>query len=275
MKIIDTFTFYNELDILFYRLSLLYDIVDKFILVEASKTHKGNDKPLFYLENKERFKEFQDKIVHVIDYDLTSSPEHNIQTYLKDEVWLNENHQRNCIDYGIRTLNLSDEDIIIISDVDEIPNPQVILDIKNSAPRTYACALYQDMYYYNLTVKISDTWDFSKLLSYNYYRDVLKSIPQDCRVRDGIPVQLPGIMNGGWHLSYFGDASFIQNKLKQFAHQELNTEQYTNLNAIEDRIKNNKDLFGRSNHEWSITPIHENNNLPPGYEEFLTKFIPK
>jgi beta-1,4-mannosyl-glycoprotein beta-1,4-N-acetylglucosaminyltransferase len=274
MKIIDTFTFYNELDLLYYRLSLLYDVVDKFILVEASKTHKGNDKPLFYLENKARFKEFEDKIIHVIDYDLTSSAEHNIHLYLKDNIWKNENHQRNCIDYGIRSLNLSDEDIIIISDADEIPNPQVLIDIKNSQPRTYAYALLQDMYYYNLTMKSANLWFYSKIVSFNYYRDVLKSIPQYCRVRDGQLVQLPGIINGGWHLSYFGDASFIQNKLKQFAHQEYNIEQYTNLNAIEDKIKNNKDLFERNN-EWHKVPIHENNNLPPGYEEFLTKFIPK
>jgi beta-1,4-mannosyl-glycoprotein beta-1,4-N-acetylglucosaminyltransferase len=266
MRIIDTFTFYNEFDILYYRLSLLYDIVDKFIIVEATKTHKGNDKPLFFQENRERFKEFEDKIIHVIDCELAPDAKHDISKYLHDEVWQNENHQRNSIDYGIQTLNLAEDDIIIVSDVDEIPNPAVLINLNPT--QIYSHKLLQEMYYYNLTCKSNYEWTYSWLGSYGVYINNYDCKPQACRENHNIPF----IANGGWHLSYFGDAAFIQNKLKQFAHQEFNNEAYTDLKTIENRIKNKHDLFGRDNEQWSNVPIKENPNLPPGYEEFLVKF---
>lgn len=66
MKIVDAFSFYNEIDILYYRLSVLYPVVDAFVLVEATRTFRGIDKPMFYLENQERFRKFQDKIIHAL-----------------------------------------------------------------------------------------------------------------------------------------------------------------------------------------------------------------
>ena len=65
-KVYDCFTFFNEFELLEIRLNELDSVVDKFVLVEASKTHQGKEKPLFYNENKDRFKKFQDKIIHVI-----------------------------------------------------------------------------------------------------------------------------------------------------------------------------------------------------------------
>jgi beta-1,4-mannosyl-glycoprotein beta-1,4-N-acetylglucosaminyltransferase len=66
MKIIDCFTFYNELKLLEYRLNILYNIVDYFIIVEANQTHQGKSKKLYYNENKNRFEKFQDKIIHIV-----------------------------------------------------------------------------------------------------------------------------------------------------------------------------------------------------------------
>ena len=65
-KIIDCFTFYNELDMLTYRLNILNDIVDYFVLVEATHTHVGKEKPLFYKENKHLFEKFNHKIIHIV-----------------------------------------------------------------------------------------------------------------------------------------------------------------------------------------------------------------
>ena len=66
MKIFDVFLFFNELDLLEIRLNMLYPFVDYFVINEATQTFFGSDKPLYYLENKERFKKFEDKIVHNI-----------------------------------------------------------------------------------------------------------------------------------------------------------------------------------------------------------------
>jgi hypothetical protein len=79
-------------------------------------------------------------------------------------------------------------------------------------------------------------------------------------------------MNGGWHLSYFGDAQFIQNKLQNFSHQEYNKEEFTNLENINEKIKNKSDLFSRQN-TFEYIPIESNKNLPTRYKEFLLKYI--
>ena len=112
--IYDCFTFFNELDLLEIRLNTLNDYVDYFVLVEATKTFTGKDKPLYYNENKERFKQFENKIIHIIvdTYPDSTNP------------WVLENHQRNSIANGFA--NCKDNDIILISDLDEIPRPELI-----------------------------------------------------------------------------------------------------------------------------------------------------
>ena len=264
MKIIDTFTFYNELDMLYYRLSALYNFVDKFVLVEATLTFKGNPKPLYYEENKEKFKMFADKIVHVIVQDLIPNATHVYSDKQDDYVWKNENHQRNCIDYGIKTLKLSDEDLIMISDVDEIPNICNILYAIKSLPdtRQVAFALNQDMYYFNLQSMDTSGWGLSKIISYYFYVLYSGCSPQKCRM-----FRLNYILNGGWHLSYFGNPSFIQNKIMNFSHQEYNSEEYTNLQKIEEKIQNKADLFDRCSLKSIM--ICENSNLPPLHHIFF------
>lgn len=262
--------FYNELDILEYRLNILYDHIDHFILVESTRTHKGNEKPLFYDSNKERFAKFNDKIVHIIVTDLNPNPEVDyIDNFLKDGVWKNENYQRQCIDVGIKHLNLSPEDIIIISDVDEIPN---IENIKyyTSKEKIGIIKLAQFMYYYNLTTINIAFWIFSYIISYEEYK---KEENRDINIIRITHEKYNILENGGWHLSYFGDPKFIQNKLQQFAHQEYNNELYTNIDYITYRMKNNEDLFGRKNETYLNIPIENNIYLPPKYEKYLTKFI--
>jgi beta-1,4-mannosyl-glycoprotein beta-1,4-N-acetylglucosaminyltransferase len=91
MKIIDCFTFYNEFDILHYRLAALYDHVDYFILVEARTTHAGNPKPLFYMENEHLYERFRDKIIHMAVDLPFKSPNIN---YNNAEQWKNENEPK-------------------------------------------------------------------------------------------------------------------------------------------------------------------------------------
>ena len=118
--IIDCFPFFNELDVLELRLNILDEVVDKFILVEASKTQTKLDKPFYFEENKNRYSKFLDKIIHV-----------KIEDYPKEDGWAMENFQRNCIQLGLEKLNLTINDIIAISDVDEIWDPLVIKNLDN------------------------------------------------------------------------------------------------------------------------------------------------
>ena len=159
--IFDSFIFYNELEILEYRLNLLKDVVDYFILVEATHTFDGNPKELYYSQNKEQFKKFENRIIHIIvsDFPYINNPN-------KEEVWKNEKYQRNCILHGFEKIN--SEDYIIISDVDELPDPYTLTIIKKENT-LLAGQFEQDFYYYNLNSRIEDKWYSSKILKYNYY----------------------------------------------------------------------------------------------------------
>ena len=105
--IFDGFTFFNETEVLKLRLTELWDVVDRFILVEAPYTHTGNKKPLYYGDNLETFQPFSSKIIHVVVDDLPrdSNP------------WVPENFQREAIRRGLS--EASSEDWVMVSDVDD------------------------------------------------------------------------------------------------------------------------------------------------------------
>ena len=77
---------------------------------------------------------------------------------------------------------------------------------------------------------------------------------------------------GGWHLSYFGSAEFIKNKIEQFSHQELNLEEFTNIEKIKYRVDNNIDLYDRPNDKTEYISIKNNTYLPPLYDKYLKQF---
>lgn len=259
-KIIDCFLFYTELDMLQYRLSVLNDYVDYFVLVEATHTFSGKQKQLLYNENKNRFEKYKDKIIHLIVYDMPFQyPNIN---YDLNQQWLNEAYQRNCLKYGIDVLKLQDSDVIIISDVDEIPDTQILSKIKtNDLPINFN-SLEQDMYYYNLNIKHNDKWYFSKILNYKKYNEMNLTV-HDIRMNFGNNLCVP-IKNGGWHLSYFGTEENIKSKIMDFSHQELNTTEFTDVKKIKERINKGIDLFDRGIKITNV-PIEENNYLPPSY----------
>jgi beta-1,4-mannosyl-glycoprotein beta-1,4-N-acetylglucosaminyltransferase len=252
MKVIDCFIFYNEIDMLKFRLKELNDSVDFFVLVESIKTFQNNDKELFFENNKHQFTEYLDKIIHIIVKD-------NIPT--GENPWDREYYQRRCIDIGIKKLNLNNDDIIIISDLDEIPDSNTINNIKNSNNFNGIYNLEQDFYYYNLNTKYNSKWTAPKILNYGSYN----GDPQTTRVNDARPT----IKNGGWHFSYFGDVKFIKNKILNFSHNEFNNEFYLNNERILKQIKNGKDLYNRSDAIFKYIDIKDNNYLPKNYNDLL------
>lgn len=271
MKIIDSFIFYNELDLLKYRLTILNEYVAYFILVESKYTFSGKEKELYYDNNKDLFNDFNHKIIHIILEDFPYKyPNIN---YNLNEQWLNEYFHRNQISLGIQKLNLSDEDIIFTSDLDEIANPNILLQVKNNTlnfDKNGLNRLALDMYYYNLNTLIGrDCWHGIKLLTFAAYKNMKLSF-QDMRVHEhSHNVQI--IPNGGWHLSYFGDIDFIKNKLKNFSHQEYNNAKYVNDEFIKENIKNKKHLLNELA-KTEYIPTKENANLPPKYNEYLLKY---
>lgn len=249
MKIIDCFTFYNELKLLKFRFEYLYDTVDWFVLVEATKTYAGNPKPLFYRDNKEMFSKYRDKIIHIVVDDMPSGD------------WTRENFQRDCIDRGVKTLKLEAEDIVIISDLDEIPNRHTI---KNTSIPDGVNSLVQTFYWYNLNTRVDTSCPTAKIVNYKTYCEMTPD-----SIRKG-HCHVNYIPNGGWHFSYFGDVDFIQNKIKQFAHQEYNKPPYNTIEFIERHMREGSDMHADSHYNWHFHHVEINPaELPENYEMLL------
>jgi beta-1,4-mannosyl-glycoprotein beta-1,4-N-acetylglucosaminyltransferase len=269
MKIVDCFIFYNEIDLLYYRLNVLNDVVDFFVIVESTHTFIGKEKRLFFNDHKELFQPFEDKIIHIVVDDVPYRyPNINIQA---DDQWKNEIYQRNQIKRGLEKIDLNEEDIIIVTDVDEIPNKNVLKKIKNNEIWINLNELEMDFYYYSLNHKKRNKWHPARILSYHIYKYLqMFSISfNDIRFFNYSIIE-----NGGWHLSYFGDAVYIKNKIENFSHQEFNTDTNTNIHNINQRIENFSDVFGRDKDDEIIKiAVKDNTNLPPEYETYLQKFI--
>jgi beta-1,4-mannosyl-glycoprotein beta-1,4-N-acetylglucosaminyltransferase len=265
-KIVDCFIFYNELDLLNYRLNVLNDVVDKFVLVEATHSHVGKKKTLFYEENKSFFSKFADKIIHVIVDDFPFTEENiNISN---NEQWQNEHHQRNSIRKGLNQLKLQNDDLIIIADLDEIPDPKTLKKLKYTTGKIEAYRLEQDFYYYNLNSKRQERWYHSKIISYGYMKEINISC-QDVRFHS-----CPNLSRGGWHLSYFGNPEFIKNKLENFTHQEHNNSNIINIDHITKQINNCDDLFNRPGlNQMYRLDVEDNNYLPPMYDKYLQSYF--
>lgn len=262
-KIVDCFIFYNELEMLTYRLNILNDTVDYFVLVESIHTFVGKEKSLFYQENKQLFEKFNHKIIHIIVDDFPHKyPNINIKN---DEQWINERYQRDCISRGLDKLSLQNNDVITITDLDEIPNPKILEQIKNNEIVVDINILEMDFYYYNLNSKMDHLWHHAKMFTFKKYNEL--NIECD-KIRF---YNCPIIKNAGWHLSYFGNEKFIKNKLENFSHQEYNKVEFVDEKLIEQRVKSGKDLFDRPTSIINI-PIEDNDNLPPAYDIYLTNF---
>lgn len=196
--IIDCFPFWKELDLLEIRLNELYNTVDKFVIVEASRTQTLQPKPFFFEENKERYSKFLDKIVHIKidDYPDNSS-----------NLWNMENFQRNSISIGIDNLNLSDDDIILISDLDEIPRSNILNLLKQS--NSFECISFNMSFFaYFLNLKAKNrNWIGTVAVK---YKTLKQHTPQYFRnIKDSLPL----IQNGGWHFSWLGGYKQIHEKV--------------------------------------------------------------
>lgn len=256
MKIIDCFLFYNELNMLKVKLEYLYDVVDYFVIVESTLTHSGNQKPLYLLNNFSRFEKYKDKIIHIIVKDdiipiSLEKPKLSFITHINQNLLLEQKRlnslkrgdfQRNkAASEGLMRLSLDDEDIVIISDCDEIANRETLANLKmKGVDKMYA--FDQDLYYYTKhCIHTSNRWRLSKCIPYKFVKQYNYSLSNIRNI-----VGMPIIENGGWHLSYFGNIDFMIDKIIQSADQSMNKESHKNRELIKQRIQNNQDLFGRS-----------------------------
>lgn len=271
MKVYDCFTFFNEFELLELRLNLLNNVVDYFVLVEANKTHKNEIKEFNFEKNKHRFTEFLSKIIYIKVDDM---PE-----YDSSNEWKLENYQRNCIVRGLQ--NVAPEDIIFISDIDEIPKPDVLKLLNNNKSdvifRTRGrfqldllqvlrfpesvfkyhgmklldktpLALEQTLFYYFVNCRSKGSWNGTVITKAKNL-----STPQKLRNRRD---KFPRIRNCGWHFSYLGGVDKILLKMNSIVESKRNA---YSADYVKKCITNGLDLYGRSGqeHEYDFIDFNE------------------
>lgn len=224
--IVDCTMFHWEFDILELRMRELWDTVDYFVITESECDHRGNPRELALSNNLDKFTWAQEKMIVRVSSKLS-----NAQT-----TWDHEKYQRlRSVQYAFETLNLSEDDFLIISDVDEIARPAAVQEMAEVGGKF---TLHMPMYYYYFNLYVHD-WFHPKALSVKYLSD-----PNAIRT-GGLDKDFHIIYNSGWHFSYLGDENQIRHKLKTFAHDEMDTELFTNPDHIKNAINKNIDLFNR------------------------------
>jgi beta-1,4-mannosyl-glycoprotein beta-1,4-N-acetylglucosaminyltransferase len=193
--IVDTFIFYNELDVLETRLKNLKSYVDLFVLVESELTHMGQEKPLYFLENKHRYTSYNIRHIIIKKDEMPKG----------DDPWIRERFQRDYIYNGLYDIPIDSH--IMISDVDEIPDMKKVLFTDN------IISLHMYMYEYSYDyVFTGENW-IGTVVAPKHIVDVLGTdYFRSNRWKFNI------IPYAGWHLSSFGDYKHVYNKIKTYAH---------------------------------------------------------
>jgi beta-1,4-mannosyl-glycoprotein beta-1,4-N-acetylglucosaminyltransferase len=281
MKIFDTFLFGFELDLLEIRLNLLDPYVDYFVFSESTTTLSGVEKELYYKNNKDRFEKFNHKIIYNEIPDPTSeqlnqiSQQYNIAehpSYQRDV------YQKNSIK-SVLDQYCTDEDIVLWSDLDEVPNPEVLKDLSSFYDPNCVYNFAQDNFqgclnWFETTGTIlSQTPDFeygaekprwigTKMCSFSILKkytltDIRRPLNQENNLR---------IYPGGWHWSSVGSPEKgtlydrIMRKIKTSPHVDLNNPEL--IASLPQRLAEGRSPLGQDNASYSTIELTEENNFP-------------
>ncbi len=277
-KLFDVFLFLNELDLLELRLKTLYPIIDYFVITEVNETFSGKSKSLIFEKNRERFKQYNEKIIYnpitseklislkkpkwknyVSDLNKSLSYKHNGKParYIKESLRREISHRDSAI-LGFYDIANKD-DLILLSDLDEIPNPEAISDaIKKTITKPHYFKMTWFLYWINN--QVSEPWFGTVLFK---FRNLKGNSLDNFRFASSKEIKVPGpiIKNGGWHFSYLGGIDAIIYKLKSHPFQgykvliALLLDKFK-IRRIKNTIKQNKDIFFQ-NRTLSIIDIDE------------------
>lgn len=239
MKVFDCFTFFNELDLLEIRLQELWDTVDYFVLSEATISHSGKPKELHFDKNKARFEKYMSKIRHIIVDDIPET----------QDSWVRERFQRKALERGLT--DMQPEDIVIVSDMDEIPRAEAVELVKVDENDYERYIFTIPMLQYK--INYMKYFDISKQPNIMVVRGRAFTNPQQEREYTWPWVPKPAdivfIDHAGWHFTYFGDNDNAIVKLKNFAHTEADTPDMIKRHNIDWFIENKYGHHGNRYHE--------------------------
>jgi hypothetical protein len=281
MKIFDCFTFYNELDILEIRLQEHWNNVDYFVIAEANTTHIGSPKNYVFLDNQERFKPYLDKIIHVSVEDMPGVEEvYRIDPstghpHLWKNCWHNERHQRNCLIQGL--FNATDNDVVILSDVDEIIRNNCIGSIKQDTQHDL-WTFRMCMFNYKFNYLWADPLYYQGGGHQAFRIDKMKLFPNLSYIREKYgtvwahrPKNFDNgkemiFQHGGWHFSSLGDSTHVANKLRNFTDYSFNAADNINVDSL---IQNNKSQVSPDS---TFLPVILNDYFPASIVNNMEKY---
>lgn len=263
-KIIDAFIFFQELDLLDIRLAYLDKYVDLFVIVEACQTFSGKNKTFCFEENKARYAKYLDKIVY---YKVTDSHQsfdsvikhlqqsqisgsEKILTIMQSHThypknglrWVLDTYHRECIHLALEQCAQQD-DIIIISDLDEIPHENIFLNDTLANLKQYPRVCRQHEFRYFLNFYNNSDWLGTIFAKFETIENTsLNSLRVDSKVIRKLVAKEP-IENGGYHFTSCGGLDAIVKKIDSYAHQEFNNKLV--LKNLEYNIKTGQDIFWR------------------------------
>ncbi len=239
MAIYDCFQYFNEDHILDLRFNILNDRVDYFVISESTKTHQGKEKKLNFDPNN--FKKFKEKIIYLVaDYEKNV----NFVNHKGGESII-EQHQRNFLGEGIKKAD--DNDLIILSDSDEIPDLNKLPQIDD---RKKFIAFSQNMYMYKLNLQNLEesNWIGSRLTKKKNINIMqkLRNLKFKKYPFWRLDKKSTQIIKGGWHFSFLQTPEDIAKKITSYSHGEFNLDENIDIKNIESKIKSNTDIFGRN-----------------------------
>lgn len=305
MAIFDCFTFFNEYDVLEMRLDILNQYVDYFVLVESTKNHHGEDKPLYFARNRERYHKYKEKIICVC---VEDAPEYQGEADMGIENFL-----RNAIMRGL-VGNACPDDYIMVSDVDEIPNPHILQNLHNIKIGLYTnrgswkqklrqhlrvwsmfsqdfmrigrenkgypvdellnytpIGLEYDFFYYFMNCKNKEWWRGPYIAKFKHM--MMPHDPRELSYQSMLPV----IRNAGWHFSYLGGLESVKAKLAALSDPNPEIERHINRAKNDDEyiikcLENGIDVLGRKGHQFEFEFINPYKLTIPNLDELMKRF---
>lgn len=275
MKLIDVFNFSHEpIELLEMRLRIVYPYVDLICINENATTYTGIEREMQFEKYKgDILSPFMDKIVYRVidtrdrDIDFTTFKQlyhtdrdkaHPVRPATRSlpERWHRSMYGRDCLIESPLDV-ASDEDIIIQSDLDEIPNPEFLKESKNIVKDGYMYTCIQKFYMCHLnriqtdSGRDVDNWRGPQLCTFKYLKE--HGGFNDCR---NLPHENEFLIeNGGWHFSFLGGEDKIKQKLNGYGHQEHNNDSVKN--NIGSNIAGNQDILGRTWMGTRVVPIDD------------------
>jgi hypothetical protein len=265
MIIYDCFTFYNEFDLLELRFKELYDHVDYFVIVEADRTFTNRIKPFHFQQHRDRYARWEDKIIY-----------HTVSLPGDPDAWVNERFQRNSILDAVR--DVGPDDLIVISDVDEIPRAAAVDYMRTSGQTVYALRMPIYNFKFNYMKLDPDRYNIWAMAA---RRAVFRGLTPD-QLRNmrfnffGMPYQhqqqgFEVVEHGGWHFGYMGNTEYLVDKAQSFSHTEVNRPDFINQIDPEASIQARTSWDRNSADKYEIVAIDE--YLPQAVTDYPDRLI--